>query len=88
MNEVKEISDEQYLAQHERYQLVELRPAPVEMDNAARYEWLSEYCDKFVFLRSAGLFLVVDCDGRVTQERNLADAVDMAVAKFNEGNHP
>ena len=87
MNAVMEISDEQHLAQKEQYQLVERRPVPVKLTDAERYEWLSEYCDVSMFLRASRKFLIIDCDGRKTIERNLADAVDMAAAKFNEANN-
>jgi hypothetical protein len=68
----------------------ERRPAPVEMSEAERYRWLSEYCNKFEYvaptLTRAGHFVIIDCDGVRTVENNLSDAVEMAAGKFKERN--
>lgn len=92
MSGVEEISDEQYLIQRAKHQLVERLPAPVEMTEAERYRWIAEFCDEMKYFKptpvSVGHYLVIDCEGRRTVENNFGDAVELAAAKLKEGYHP
>jgi hypothetical protein len=68
----------------------ERRPAPLEMTDSERYQWLKENCNEVKYFEptpySAGHFLIVDRDGRRTVEKNFNDAVDVAAAKLKESN--
>ena len=70
MSGVEEISDEQYLIQRAKHQLVERLPAPVEMTEAERYRWIAEFCDEMKYFKptpvSVGHYLVIDCEGKKT----------------------
>lgn len=84
-----ETSDETILAQRERFEVVESRPAPMSMTDPERWEWFKEYCDSYKYVRPTKTTLgqhVIICDGVETAAANFDDAIDAAVAKFKAAN--
>ena len=81
-------SDETILAQRSRFELVEKRPAPIEMNDEEMFAWLAEYCDMLVYKRPTpeyGGSFIVYCDEVRTVAPTLSEAVQMAAAKLEEG---
>jgi hypothetical protein len=79
-----EPSDETILAQRERFSVVESSPAPLNLTDTERVEWLGEYCDKYEYIKPK--HVIIDCMGQRTIDANFRDAIDAAAAKFKEAN--
>ncbi len=70
--------------------LTEYRPLPEEMTRAERYDWLAEYIDELKYVKPTptvpGHYVLIDCDGCKTTERNFSDVIETAAAKWKERN--
>ena len=82
-----EASDETILAQRSRFELVEKRPAQLEMTDTQRLDWLGEHCDKHEYFKPTQTTIghhVIICDGQRTVDASFRDAIDLAAAKLEE----
>lgn len=84
-----EASDETIRSQRSRFELVEKRPAPLEMTDTQRIDWLGEHCDEHKYVKptktTVGHHKII-CDGQRTIDASFRDAIDLAAAKFKEAN--
>lgn len=83
-NAARSPSDETILTQQARFELVESRPAPLNLTDTERLDWFGEYCDKYEY--SKPKHVIIDCMGQETAEASFRDAIDLAAAKFEEAN--
>ncbi|SHL41389.1 hypothetical protein SAMN05216428_102326 [Nitrosospira sp. Nsp11] len=84
-----EASDETILSQRSRFELVEKRPAPLEMTDTQRLDWFGEYCDEYEYVEPTKTTIghhVIICDGQRTIDASFRDAIDLAAGKFKEAN--
>jgi hypothetical protein len=72
-----------------RQHWTEHRPVPLQLDDTAILNWMTEYCDQAVYNRPTpqvrGGFTLY-CDNDKTQGETLREAVCLAAAKFKEVN--
>lgn len=62
----------------------EKRPAPLQMTDTERLNFLGEYCEKVEY--EAGHYRITDCLGQRTEEVDFREAIDIAAARFYAAN--
>jgi hypothetical protein len=86
----RERSDSQVIAQGRRFQLVEKRPAPLDLTEAEQLEFLSEYCAGYQHVAAtkdtAQVYIVWSDWFETTRAKSLSEAICVAAAKWRELN--
>lgn len=87
---VGERSDSQVISENKSFELVEKRPAALNMTDTQILDWLGEYCAGFRYESQCSMLparYVVQCYGMDdTSGKTLREAVCLAAAKWEEAN--
>jgi hypothetical protein len=82
----RERTDSQVIAQGRRFQLVEKRPAPLDLTEAEQLEFLAEYCSGMQYVAATNdtpqTYIVWSDWFETTRGRTLSDAICLAAAKW------
>jgi len=89
-DESRERSDSQVVAQHERFELVEKRPAPLNLTDTEILDFMGEYCSGYKYESACSMLparFVIQCAYMDdTSGKTLREAACLAAAKFEEAN--
>lgn len=89
-DESRERSDSQVIAQNRLVELVEHRPAPLNLTDTEILDWLGEYCDGMRHESKCSMLpgrFVIQCYGMdETSGKTLREAVCLAAAKWEKVN--
>jgi hypothetical protein len=87
---VGERSDELVIAENKRFELVEKRPAPLNLTDTEILDFLGEYCEGYKYESACSMLparFVIQCYGmEETSGKTLREAACLAAAKFEEAN--
>ena len=86
----KQRSDSQVIAQSERFELVEKRPAPLNLTDTEILDFLGEYCEGYKHESACSMLparFVIQCAYMDdTSGKTLREAAGLAAAKWEEAN--